>query len=131
MIQASSAIAYEEILRRLPECAKPVYRMIFENPGIAIGEIGEALRMQNSTVSGRVNDLIDDSLVHYVVNDAGELVHKISSISGKQVLQLRVNDIFKVDVNQIKQREKKAAQDFHSPTKALSQGNLFPVANDY
>ena len=131
MIQASSLSAYAEIECRLPECCRPVYQAIFENPGICIGEIGAMLRMQNSTVSGRVNDLIEDRLVHYILDLGGHPSRRLSEVSGKAVQMLRANDVFTVDVEQIKQREKrKPIADSRGPERFKTQGSLFSDINN-
>lgn len=103
MIQRSSAEAYREIRKVLPEKTRPIYDCIFHHHGICIGEIGKMLStpertMQNSTVSGRVNDLIKCGLVHYLPEK------KLSSVSGLSVNMLAPNDVFTVTPEQIKSR---------------------------
>lgn len=104
MIQETSRDAYKEIMKALPEACRPVYAFIFNNPGVCIGEIGKALNMQNSSVSGRVNDLIADKLAHYIVDDEGKAVKKMSPVSKKAVMMLRANDVFTVNPSQIKRQ---------------------------
>lgn len=128
MIQVSSAHAYEDIMRSLPDCCRPVYKAITENPNICIGEIGRLLEMQNSTVSGRVNDLIADGLVHYVLTAAGIPQLRFSRITGKSVQQLKANDVFTVDVAQIKARAKlKPAARPAGPEQFKTQGDMLSL----
>jgi predicted transcriptional regulator len=84
VIQLTSMAAYDEIREQLPEKARPVLDCIMANPGVCIGEIGRILGMQNSSVSGRVNDLIDLNLVQY-----GE--KKLSPITRKSVYAIKPN----------------------------------------
>lgn len=104
MISLSSMASYSDIEKALPLRCKAVYRTIYNNPGVAIGEIGKMLEMQNSSVSGRVNNLIQDGLVHYAVDEEGKPIHKVSSVSGKSVMMLKVNDLFNVKPEQVKQK---------------------------
>ena len=97
MVQITSSQAYHDILKELPSKTRPVYAAIFANPGICIGEIGQMLNMQNSSVSGRVNDLIDALLVYYMPG-----TKKTSPITRKLVLMLQANDVFNVDPTLIK-----------------------------
>lgn len=136
MIQLSSISAYEAIERRLPECCRPVYKLIFESEqAICIGEIGEALKMQNSTVSGRVNDLIESKLVYYVLKADGKRFSRRSEVSGKMVNVLRANDVFTVDPEQIKIKspvknpERVDAGGLSTPDRFKTQGHLFPDNN--
>lgn len=130
MIQASSLSAYAEIERRLPACCRSIYQVIFENPDICIGEIGKMLQEQNSTISGRVNDLIEDGLIHYVLDGSGKPAHKESPISKKRVQMLRANDVFTVDPGKIKQRSRSIVKT-PAADQFKRQGNLFSDTNEY
>ena len=88
--------------------------------------------MQNSTVSGRVNDLIEAKLVHYVLNDSGDRLSRPSSVSGKMVHVLQANDVFTVDPEQVKIRkpvknlERVASGGLVTPDQFKRQESLFP-----
>lgn len=139
MIQSSSFAAYAEIEQRLPECCRDVYRTIYENPDLCIAEIGERLRMQNSTVSGRVNDLIESRLVSYAVNSLGQLEHKTSPISGMKVQKLRANSVFDVKPELIKSRKTSGEKSVGcgdgrgsvTPDKFQNQGKLFSNDSEF
>lgn len=105
MVERTSIDAYKMILEHLGDCARPVYQVIFERPGVCIGKIGKALNMENSTVSGRVNDLIADGLVHYVLDGDGYVTKK-SPVSGISVKVLRANDVFTVDASALKSKRR-------------------------
>lgn len=124
MIQRSSAEAYREIRKVLPEKTRPIYDCIFHNHGVCIGEIGKLLStpertMQNSTVSGRVNDLMKCGLVHYLEEK------KISPISGLSVNMLVPNDVFTVTPEQVKLKLKeKVIYVDHGADEFKIQGSL-------
>jgi len=66
------------------------------------------LRTQNSTVSGRVGDLIEGGLVKYILDERGVPQRKPSTITGMRVQMLRANDVFEVSVAQMKTHEVKS-----------------------
>ena len=107
MIAETSKESYFAIVQDMPAKCRPVYAAIFNKPDLCISEIGQLCNLQNSSVSGRVNDLIDSGLIRYVKDAQGEPEKKKSPISDKLVMKIRAYELCKVRPNQVKQPEVK------------------------